>query len=98
VIWRGTCSFSSLSLFLFLVLIIGLNERSELPTTCHTHLIFASRSLRQIGYGGSSHRHSFPIQSPQDADSLLTLLALMWGGAGTPATILLPMTMGELKA
>ncbi|KIK05967.1 hypothetical protein K443DRAFT_318749 [Laccaria amethystina LaAM-08-1] len=35
--------------------------------------------------------HKMPISLP-------TLLALMWGGAGTPSSVLLSMAMGELKA
>ena len=63
--------FSSFS-FLFLILIIGLNQRLELPKTHHPALLSASRSLRQNllrgRIWGFESGHNFPINPPQDAD------------------------------
>ena len=53
MIWRGTCFsfpwlFSSLFCFyIYLVLIIGLNQRFELPTTHHSILLSVFCSLHQ---------------------------------------------------
>ena len=52
----------------------------------------------ETGYGGSSRAVASPLFLHETTISRPTLPTLMWGeGAGTLASILLPMAMGELK-
>ena len=63
--------FSSLFYF-YLMLMIGLYERFELPKTHHPVLLSASRTLRQNVLRGRiwgfESGHSFPVNPPQDDD------------------------------
>jgi hypothetical protein len=104
VIWRGTC-YSFLS-FLFLLRCSANNlieykgpnyPKPTIPSSSPPPLPASKRPTRP-DMGGSSRAIASPFILHKMTISRPTLTTLMWGGARTSASILLPMAVGEFKA
>jgi hypothetical protein len=95
--------FSPFCFYFYVVLIIGLDIKVRpnpnppfhpplrLPLPASKLSTRPDMGVRITAIASPFILHKMPISLP-------TLLALMWGGAGTPSSILLSMAMGEFKA